>query len=335
MDFCHCGYLLKRSEVTKKILITGASGFVGARLLERCVIDGLAVSTITRPGCRNIPHVAAHYVTRGLEFADDLSDPLRGQDVVVHCAARVHVMNEHAINPLVEFQRINVAGTLHLAQQAAAAGVKRFIYLSSVKVNGEETFGGSRFTAKDSGRPTDAYAISKDEAEIGLRSLALLSGLEVVIIRPPLVYGAKVQGNFKTMLSAIYSGIPLPFAAIHNKKSFVALDNLVDLLLCCVVHPAAANQTLMVSDDDDISTPELLRHVGLLMGRPARLFAAPKMLLHGVAAMAGHSAAVSRLVGSLQVDISDTRRLLNWTPVVTVKQGLLQAVEGYFVEKSI
>lgn len=321
--------------MTKKILITGASGFVGARLLERCVNEGLAVSCITRSASRIIPHVGAHHITRGFEFADDLSEPLRGQDVVVHCAARVHVMKEYAINPLVEFRRINVAGTLHLAQQAAAAGVKRFIYLSSVKVNGEETFGGSRFTAKDSGRPTDVYAISKDEAEIGLRSLALLSGLEVVIIRPPLVYGAKVQGNFKTMLSAIYCGIPLPFAAIHNKKSFVALDNLADLLLCCVAHPAAANQTLMVSDDDDISTPELLRHVGLLMGRPARLFAAPKMLLHAVAAMAGHSAAVSRLVGSLQVDISDTRTLLNWTPVVTVKQGLLQAVEGYFVEKSI
>ena len=246
MVFCDYGYLLKRSEVTKKILITGASGFVGARLLERCVIDGLEVSTIKWPGGRNIPYVAAHHVTRGFEFADDLSDPLRGQDVVVHCAARVHVMNEHATNPLMEFRRINVAGTLDVAQQAAAAGVKRFIYLSSVKVNGEETFGGGRFTAKDSGRPMNAYAIGKDEAEIGLRSLALLSGLKVVIIRPPLVYGARVQGNFKTILSALYRGIPLPFAAVHNKVSFFAVDNLVDLLLCCAVHPPAANQTSMV-----------------------------------------------------------------------------------------
>lgn len=335
MDFYHYGYLLKRSEVTKKILIIGASGFIGARLLERCVIDGLEVSTIKRLGGRNMPHVAAHYVTRGFEFADDLSDPLLGQDVVVHRAARVHVMNEHATNPLMEFRRINVVGTLDLVQQAAAAGVKRFIYLSSVKVNSEETFGGSRFTAKDTGRPMDAYAISKYEAEIGLRSLAPLSGLEVVITRPPLVYGASVQGNFKIMLSAVYRGIPLPFVAVSNKRSLVAVDNLADLLLCCTVHPGAANQTLMVSDDDDISTPELLRQVGLLMGKPARLFAAPKMLVRGVAALVGRSAAVSRLVGSLQVDISDTRRLLNWTPVVTLKQGLLQAVEGYFVEKSI
>lgn len=317
-----------------KILITGASGFVGGHLVKRCLADGLAVSTITRSGSRCNPHVLLNYPTRGFEFVDDFSKVLCGQDVVVHCAARVHVMNEQAANPLEEFRRSNVQGTVELARQAADAGVKRFIYLSSVKINGEETFNGARFTAKALANPLDPYAISKCEAEIALRRLSYSSGLEVVIVRPPLVYGAKVQGNFKTLISAVHRGIPLPFAAVHNKRSLVTVDNLVDLLMCCAVHPAAANHTLMVSDDDDISTPALLRQVGFLIGKPARLFAAPSILLRGAAALIGHSAAVRRLTSSLQVDVSETRQLLNWTPCVTVTQGLMKAIEGYLVEKS-
>lgn len=321
--------------MTAKILITGASGFVGGHLFERCLAEGLNVSTITRHGGGNKSSRAAQYLTRGFEFADDLSEALRGQNVVVHCAARVHVTTETSVNPLQAFRQTNVVGTLNLARQAAAAGVKRFIYLSSVKVNGEETGDGVRFSAADTPKPMDPYGVSKYEAEVGLRSLALSSGLEVVIIRPPLVYGAGVQGNFKTLMSVVHRGIPLPFAAVHNTRSLVAVDNLVNLLVCCAVHPAAANQTLMVSDDHDISTPDLLRQVGLLMGKPARLFAAPAILVRGAAALVGRSAAVSRLIGSLQVDGGEARRLLNWSPLVTVNQGLKQAVEGYLVEKSI
>ena len=319
--------------MTEKILITGATGFVGAHLVKRCIADGMRVSTITRTGVRDKLIVCGHH-TRGFEFADDLSTALRGQDVVIHCAARVHVMNEQAGDPLAEFRKINVTGTLDLARQAASAGVKRFIYLSSAKVNGEQTIDGQVFSSKDIVQPLDAYAISKNEAEIGLRSLALKSGLEVVIVRPPLVYGAQVQGNFRTLMSVVSRGILLPFAGIDNKRSLVAVDNLVDLLLCTATHRAAANQTLMISDDDDISTPDLLRQVGLLVGKPARLFHAPEILVRGAAALVGRSAAIGRLLGSLQVNVSDTRILLNWRPVVTVNQGLANAVEGYLYEKS-
>lgn len=320
--------------MTQKILITGSTGFVGARLLERCIGDKMTVSTISRSGVHSRLKKSAQHHTRGFEFADDLSVALHGQDVLIHCAARVHVMAELSTNPLADFRRINVEGTLDLARQAVVAGIKRFIYLSSAKVNGDETVGGHRFSARDIVQPSDPYAVSKNEAEMGLQSLALKSGLEVVIVRPPLVYGAHVGGNFRSLISAVHRGILLPLAGVNNKRSLVSVENLVDLLICIVGHPGAANKILMVSDGDDISTPDLLRKVGTLLGKPARLFSAPAILVHGAAVLTGYSTSLNRLVNSLQVDINETQALLNWKPILTVDQGLINTVKGYLDEKS-
>ena len=254
-------------------------------------------------------------------------------NAVVHTAARVHMMDDPVAEPLAEYRRVNVDSTLNLARQAVAAGVRRFLFLSSIKVNGESTPVDRPFNADDPPKPTDAYAVSKYEAEEGLRQLGKETGLEVVIIRPVLVYGPGVKANFLSMMQWLDKRLPLPFGAIHNARSLVALDNLVDLLKTCLHHPAAANQTLLVSDGEDLSTPELLRRTGAAMGRPAHLMPVPEFVLRSAATIVGKANVGERLCGSLLVDIGKTQRLLGWSPPVSVDQALRETARYFLDEK--
>jgi nucleoside-diphosphate-sugar epimerase len=310
-----------------RILITGASGFVGHSLCSEAVARVFAVRGVTRASCNLLKNVEGVVVTC-MDGSTVWRYALSGCDAVIHLAARVHVMQEITADPLAEFRRVNVHGTLNLARQAAAAGVRRFVFVSSVKVNGESTQLGSPFKADDVSAPLDAYGLSKMEAEQGLRELAAQTGMEVVIIRPPLVYGPGVKANFAAMMRWLQHGVPLPLGAIHNQRSLVALGNLVDLIVLCLTHPAAANQTFLVSDGEDVSTSELLRRMGQAMGRPARLIPVPQSWLRYAAAMVGKPDVAQRLCGSLQVDITKTRQLLGWTPPLSLDEGLKKTAEG-------
>ncbi|MDS1309489.1 UDP-glucose 4-epimerase family protein [Marinobacter xiaoshiensis] len=301
------------------ILITGVSGFVGGRLADAITSEAYSVVGVARaPVSKSYPIVEISSLTH-LPAAHEF---LEGINVVIHAAARVHVMSDSEKDPLAAFRDVNVKGTLNLARQAALAGVKRFIFISSIKVNGEQTTSGHSFSPHDVPSPEDCYGISKHEAEIGLCELSAESGMEVVIIRPPLVYGPGVKGNFASMIKLVEKGLPLPLGAVHNKRSLVALDNLIDLIITCIDHPAAGNQTFLVSDGDDLSTTQLLRHVAEAMGKSCRLIPIPAGLLRFGAILLGKKDIAQRLLGSLEVDISHTQKCLNWTPPLTVKQGL-------------
>jgi UDP-glucose 4-epimerase len=315
-----------------RVLLTGASGFVGAAVQARLLSDpGYAVRSVYRrlplqPFAR-----LEVFQVPGLEPHNDWQPALEGVDVVIHCAARVHVMDERESDPLEAFRRVNVRGTLRLAEQAAAAGVRRFIYLSSIKVNGEGTLPGCPYTADDVPAPIDPYGISKLEAEHVLLKLSAETQMEVVIIRPVLVYGPGVKANFRSMMAWLNRGVPLPLGAVSNKRSLVALDNLVDLIVTCAHHPGAANQVFLVSDDEDLSTTELLRRMARALGQPARLLPLPMWLLSGLAQLLGKKALSQRLCGSLQVDINKTKALLEWTPVISVN-GALEKTAKDFLE---
>jgi nucleoside-diphosphate-sugar epimerase len=309
------------------ILITGASGFVGKPLCAELFRGGHAI----RAGSRSFNaefHDFEQVMIGAMDGGTDWSAAVVGVEVVIHLAARVHVMDDRATDPLAEFRKVNVQATLKLASQAVAAGVKRFVLVSSVKVNGESTLPGQPFTEADAPYPQDAYGLSKHEAELGLRQIAAESGMEVVIIRPPLVYGPGVKANFAAMMRWLRRGVPLPLGAIHNQRSLVALDNLVDLIVTCLVHSAAANQTFLISDGEDVSTTELLQRMGQALGCPARLIPVPASWLKLAAAMVGKQDVAQRLCGSLQVDIEKTRRLLGWTPPVSLDEGLRRAAAG-------
>ena len=263
----------------------------------------------------------------GLGVDTDWSDCLLNVTVVVHCAARVHVMQDDAADPLREYRNANVLGTMTLARQAAAAGVRRFVFLSSIKVNGEMTGPGRSFRADDAPAPEDAYAISKWEAEQALLALANETGMEVVIIRPPLVYGPGVKGNFASMLRWVAHGVPLPLGAVRdNRRSLVALDNLVELIVTCIVHRAAVNEVFLAGDGEDLSTAGLIERLAAAMGRPARLVSIPTRWIEWGASLLGKKALGQRLLASLQVDIGKTRRLLDWSPPISVDEGLRRAV---------
>jgi nucleoside-diphosphate-sugar epimerase len=259
----------------------------------------------------------------------DWDSALRGVDVVIHLAARVHVMHDDAANPLDEFRKVNVAGTEQLARSAAASGVKRLVYVSSIKVNGEATDGDTRFAEIDTSCPQDPYGVSKWEAEQALHRVAAETGLEIVIVRPPLVYGPGVKGNFAQMLKVLAKRIPLPLASVRNLRSLVYVENLADALIVCATHPDAAGQTYLVSDGEDISTPGLLRQLGYAMGHPARLFACPPVLLKLAGRLSGKAEQVERLLGSLRVDSGKIRRELSWTPPYSLQQGLQKTATWY------
>jgi UDP-glucose 4-epimerase len=304
------------------ILLTGATGFVG-RALCAALIKGGPIRIVVRNAAGESPADGVDVVRGELSATADWSAAMAGVVAVVHCAARVHVMNDDAVDPLAEFRRINVEGSLQLARQAAAAGVRRFVFLSSIKVNGEQTDPGRPFTADQAPGPLDPYGISKMEAEAALRALARETGMAVVIIRPPLVYGPAVKGNFLAMMRALWRGIPLPLGAVTaNRRSLVALDNLVDLIVTCIDHPAAANQTFLVSDAEDLSTAALLRRMGQQLGRSARLLPVPVGVLRLAATLLGRPGIAQRLCGSLEVDIDKTRHLLGWSPPLSVDEGL-------------
>lgn len=310
------------------VLVTGSTGFVGLAVCRQMVALGRSVRGAQRqPGAT--PGAWETAVVAPLSSQTDWTQALSGCQAVVHTAARVHVMSETAEDPLTEFRRTNVEGTLELARQAAAAGVRRFVYISSIKVNGEATVANHPFTAYDMPAPQDPYGRSKLEAEQGLQRLADQTGLEVVTVRPPLVYGPGVKANFASLLRVLRLGMPLPLGSVtENRRSLVALDNLVDLLIACVEHPAAANQTFLVSDDEDLSTTHLLRRMGLALGKPARLLPVPPGWLMLGATVLGKSDVARRLLGNLQVDITHTRQTLGWTPPISVDVGLKRAVEG-------
>ena len=306
-----------------KVALTGSAGFVGTAVMQHLLGQGAEIVTV---GHRHRPGI--HTTYGQLTESPAGSSLLRGYGALIHLGARVHIMQETTADPLTEFRRINVQGTLNLAQEAADAGVKRFVFISSIKVNGELTRLGSPFKANDAPAPLDAYGVSKMEAEQGLREIAAKTGMEVVIIRPPLVYGPGVKANFAAMMRWLSRGVPLPLGAIHNQRSLVALDNLVDLIVTCIDHPAAANQTFLVSDGEDLSTTQLLRRMGQAMGQPARLIPVPPALLKAGAALVGKPELAQRLCGSLQVDMSKTRQLLGWNPPISVDEGLRRAAAG-------
>ncbi|MDD2881586.1 MAG: SDR family oxidoreductase [Rhodoferax sp.] len=308
------------------ILVTGASGLVGGRLCQRLMRDGSSVRAAVRSS-GSVASRLQQVIVGSVDGATQWQHAVSGAHLVVHLAARVHVMHDTAIDPVAAFRAVNVDGTLALARQAAAAGVTRFVFISSVKVNGELTLPGCAFTEADAPNPQDAYGLSKREAEQGLHQIASDTGMEVVIIRPPLVYGPGVKANFAALMRAVQRGWPLPLGAVHNRRSLVALDNLVDFIVVCVTHPQAANQTFLVSDGQDLSTTQLVRGMAQAADVPARLLQVPVWVLQAGAALLGKGDAVQRLCGNLQIDISKARQMLGWVPPISIAEGLRRVVQ--------
>lgn len=317
------------------ILVTGADGFVGSALCKQLLEQGENVIGSVRYHQQIVPVGIKRIIIGDINSETCWDEALESVDVVIHTAARVHVMNDGSTDPLAEYRRINVEGTLNLARQAASAGVKRMVFISSIKVNGEETALGAPFSEQDAPAPVDPYGISKLEAETGLREIAAQAGMDVTIVRPPLVYGPGVKANFLSMIHWVNKGVPLPFGDVNNKRSFVALENLVDFLYCCAKHPRAANQTFLISDDQDVSTTDLLKKVAHALGKPSRLVPVPKSILLFLGGLLRKKAVVSRLLGSLQVDISPAKESLGWKPLVSLDQGLKKIAEACSNEKDI
>lgn len=326
------------------VAVTGASGFVGSALCGELNARGFAVRGAVRSLRSSFSASGVEPIAVGnLDAATDWSTALAGVDCVIHCAARAHVMHETEADALGAYRSVNVDGSRRLAEQAVASGVRRLVYLSSIKVNGEQTALGAPFCVNGSPRgfaprddegemdapaPEDPYGVSKWEAEQALWAVAANTGLEVVVVRPPLVYGPGAKGNLARLLKLVQSGVPLPLGAVHNQRSLIGLDNLVDLLIRCVDHPAAAGQTLLVSDGEDVSTPDLLRLIAAGLGRSARLLPVPVSLLRLAGLALGKRLDIDRLVGSLQIDSRHTCELLDWTPPVSVAEGIRRMVQG-------
>lgn len=300
-----------------KIAITGATGFVGSQLTQSLS----AVADVMVLGRHNTLE-AENYLY--LDLNDCTKNPLnlQGVDVVIHLAARVHVMNDGASDPWQEYYQVNTAATLDLAKQAVESGVKRFIFISSIKVNGESTVKGKPFTACDERLPEDDYGRSKSEAETQLLQLADETGMEVVIIRPPLVYGPGVKANFSALMKLVMKGLPLPFASINtNKRSLVSVTNLVDLIVTCIDHPKAVNQLFLVSDDHDVSTSEMVKLMAKSLNVGTFQWPFPLSGYRLLGKVTGKSDAIDRLIGSLQVDITQTKERLDWTPPISIEEG--------------
>lgn len=313
-----------------RILVTGASGFVGRPLCAELFRQGHALQAAVRSANVRIDDVG-QAIVGPIDSGTDWSTALSDVDIVIHLAARVHVMKESTEDPLAEFLKVNLYGTENLARQAARAGVKRLVYASSIKVNGEQTT--LPFTESDGPNPQDPYGISKCEAEQALHRVAAETSLEVVIVRPPLVYGPGVGGNFWRLLKLVERGIPLPLASVENRRSMIYLGNFVDVLIACASHPDSAGKTFLVSDGEDISTAQLIRELARLMGKPPYLWPFPPTLLRLLGRFVGKLDEVDRLVGSLVIDSSKIRCELGWTPPFSVEQGLAETV-GWFQKRS-
>ena len=318
------------------ILVTGSTGFIGTSLIEELIKRRFSVSAAARNASANKFDASINFINIGhLTSSLDWQHAFQGVNAIVHLAARAHVLNDKSRDPLADYRYINVDCSLNLARQAARAGVKRFIYMSSIKVNGEFTILGKPFTAQDTPMPRDFYGISKYEAELGLRMIAEEFGMEVVIIRPPLVYGPGVRANFLSMMNWLRRGIPLPLGGVtKNRRSFVFIGNLVDMIVTCINHPAAANQTFLISDDEDISTAGLLDRMALALGQSSRLITVPPALITLGAKLAGKADIAQRLCGSLQVDIKKTKDFLGWSPPVSVNEGLRQTAAHFLKMQS-
>jgi nucleoside-diphosphate-sugar epimerase len=308
------------------VLVTGAAGFVGRAMCRELQLQGHDVRGATRTSSSDlqIPTVAVGNVGPDTDW----SAAVTGCDVIVHLAAHVHVMRGEAGDAAGDFNRVNVQGSENLARQAARAGVRRFLFLSSVKVNGEVS-AGRAFVESDPARPTDAYGRSKAEAERRLKTASAETGMEIVIVRPPLVYGPGVQANFLKLLRTVDAGLPLPFSSIDNRRSLVYVGNLVHALEACLSHAEAAGRTFFVSDDDDVSSPQLVREIAAALGRKPRLVPFPPVLLRGIGLLTGRSEQFARLTGSLYVDVSSIKSTLGWLPPFTLQQGLAQTASWY------
>lgn len=317
-----------------RIAVTGANGFVGQSLIQRLSKERLIEATALQRRPPENPLAEIIYLS-----APDLRSPqgwgplLQDIDVVIHAAARVHIMHDRSTDPLTEFRALNVSGTLDLAREAARSGVRRFVFLSSIKVNGEAT-SERPFRATDTPAPQDAYGISKLEAETALRELSTEVGMEWVIVRPPLVYGPGVGANFGSLMRWIARGVPLPLGNIQNRRSLVGLDNLVDLLVVCATHPAAANQIFLISDGEDLSTTDLVRKIANALSVPARLLPIPATWLRRCAMLLGKTAVADRICDSLQVDIEPTCNTLGWSPPVSVDEGILRTATCYLTHST-
>jgi nucleoside-diphosphate-sugar epimerase len=323
----------------QSVFVTGAGGFVGKKLCDSLARHGAAVTACVRDLRLILSSGQASKEFTYREISDitqvsDWSSSLRGMDTVVHLAARAHVLREIEPKPIDRYRAVNTDGTLLLARHAASAGVRRFVFLSSIGVNGNATSVAKPFTEESPIAPHNAYAVSKWEAEEGLFELANETGMEVVIIRPPLVYGPGVKANFLVMMRCLYEGIPLPLGAILNRRSLVALDNLVDLIGCCIEHPAAVNQIFLVADGVDLSTTEILRRLGNCLGKPARLLPIPQKIVVTGLKCIGRRDLAQRLCGSLRVDISKARELLGWTPPVSVHESFLGTAQYFLGSQS-
>jgi UDP-glucose 4-epimerase len=305
-----------------KVLITGSTGFVGGALLRK-------LSNSVLLGRSSPPNFEGEYIKRELSSNSDFSGCFQEIGVVIHCAARVHVMNERSTDPLKAFREINVEGTLNLAKQAAEASVRRFIFVSSIKVNGESTQVGSKYTPLGKLNPEDAYGVSKYEAEEQLIKLSKETGMELVIIRPTLVYGAGVKGNFINLLKLSKLMLPLPFGSIHNARSMVYIENLVDLIITCIDHTEASGKKFLASDGNDVSLSQLIHLIRKSMGKPSLLIPVPTILFKIVGTLTGKSSVINRLIGNLQVENGDAKKYLNWNPPYTVEQGIKATVDDF------
>ncbi|MGI9273453.1 MAG: NAD-dependent epimerase/dehydratase family protein [Endozoicomonas sp.] len=307
------------------VLVTGSSGFVGSSLLQLLSTHNIDVLPVVRNKNSN------GFFVKSINGKTDWHRAFEGIEVVVHLAGCVHKMNDEV--SLKEYSEINVDGTLNLAKSAADNGVRRFIFISTIKVNGESTTRTRAFEAGDDCNPQDAYGVSKYQAEVELFKISKQTGMEVVIIRPPLVYGKGVKGNFYNLLKLSDTAIPLPFGVINNHRSMIYVGNLVDFILKCISHPAAANQTFLVSDDEDLSLPRLLGLLRADFKRARRLIPVPAFLFHWIAKLTGKSDVVDRLIGDLQIDTYKARQLLEWKPPFMVEEGIKATVESYLEGK--
>lgn len=313
--------------MARRVLVTGANGFVGAALVKALTEAGTDVVPVVRArgGTADPRSVAVGDIHGATAYGAALDDV----DVVVHLAARVHVMNDAVEDPLHAYREVNVDGTLNLARQAIAAGVRRFVFVSSIKVNGESTTGRGPFTAQEAVAPEDPYGQSKWEAEQALRALVAGSGMEIVILRPPLVYGPGVKANFRSLIALARRRLPLPFGCVNNRRSLVYLGNLVDLLIRCLDHPAAANRVWLVSDGDDLSLRALVTALRHAMGRGPGMVPVPEFLFRLAGKLSGRAAVVERLVGDLRLDIGSTRSELDWQPPFPVARAIALTVADF------